>query len=136
MSIAINGLQHVGIPVSRIDNSESFYARLGFECVMRSTFIHNAAEGKVSMMKRAGMIIELYQMPDAELFEVKERRDGHIDHIAFDVTQIDEVFKAVKESGFETLQENPVYLPFWKNGCRYFYITGPDGERLEFCEIL
>jgi len=29
-----------------------------------------------------------------------------------------------------------VYLPFWEKGCKYFYILGPDGERLEFCEIL
>lgn len=136
MSIPINGLQHVGVPVSEIKTSESFYERLDFECVMRSTFIHNGAEGKVSMMKRAGMIIELYQMPEAELAEIKGRKDGHIDHIAFDVTHIDDVFKAVRESGFDTLQDSPVYLPFWKNGCRYFYISGPDGERLEFCEIL
>jgi lactoylglutathione lyase len=27
-------------------------------------------------------------------------------------------------------------LPFWKNGCKYFNITGPDGERLEFNQIL
>jgi catechol 2,3-dioxygenase-like lactoylglutathione lyase family enzyme len=136
MAIPINGLQHVGIPVTAVEVSESFYERLGFECVMRSAFIHNGAEGKVSMMRRNGIIIELYQMPEAELPEIKKRMDGRIDHIAFDVTQIDEVFMAVRESGFETLQDSPVYLPFWKNGCRYFYISGPDGERLEFCEIL
>jgi hypothetical protein len=26
--------------------------------------------------------------------------------------------------------------PFWKNRCKYFIMTGPDGERLEFNQIL
>jgi lactoylglutathione lyase len=42
----------------------------------------------------------------------------------------------LKEGGFSPIEMEPVYLPFWKKGCKYFYILGPDGERLEFCEIL
>ena len=136
MNIPINGLQHVGVPVTDLARSEIFYQRLGFENVMSSSFVHNGAEGKVAMMRRGTVIIELYQMPDADLAGVRSRHDGHIDHIAFDVTDIDKVFAKVKEAGFDTLQQSPVFLPFWDHGCKYFYITGPDGERLEFCEIL
>ena len=39
-------------------------------------------------------------------------------------------------AGFKVIEEAPVFLPFWKNGCKYFNITGPDGERLEFNQIL
>ena len=28
------------------------------------------------------------------------------------------------------------FLNFWEKGCKYFYILGPDHERLEFCQIL
>jgi lactoylglutathione lyase len=27
-------------------------------------------------------------------------------------------------------------LAFWSKGCKYFNILGPDGERLEFNQIL
>ena len=88
------------------------------------------------MMKLDEMIIELYQMPEAELKEIRERGNGHIDHIAFDVDDIDSVFKEIKSASFNILEEQQVFLSFWKKGCKYFNITGPDGERLEFNQIL
>jgi lactoylglutathione lyase len=136
MNLKINYLQHVGMPITDLYISESFYSRLGFQPVMRSTFMHGGAEGKVLMMKRGEIMIELYQMPEPELSSVKQRKDGRIDHIAFDVNDIDETFALLKIEGFTIMEESPVYLNFWKNGCKYFNITGPDGERLEFCQIL
>lgn len=136
MSIAINRLQHIGLPVTDIAVSEAFYQRLDFEPVMRSTFMHEGAEGKVSMMKRGEMIMELYQMPEPELSRVRQRTDGRIDHIAFDVDDVDQTFAQLKQEGFDVIEEAPVFLNFWQKGCKYCYILGPDGERLEFCQIL
>jgi lactoylglutathione lyase len=135
MNLKINHLQHVGIPVTEIRQSELFYERLGFSPVMRSTFRYEGSEGTVSMMKRGTIMLELYQMPEPELTRVRQRRDGHIDHIAFDVNDIDETNAWLREEGFTVLEEKPVYLNFWENGCKYLYILGPDGERLEFCQI-
>lgn len=136
MNLKINHLQHVGMPITNIEVSKAFYVRLGFEAVMQSTFMHEGAEGRVAMMKRGEMIIELYQMPEPALSEVKKRGNGRIDHIAFDVDDIDETYALLKSEGFTVLEVSPVFLSFWKNGCRYFNIEGPDGERLEFCQIL
>lgn len=136
MEIKINHIQHIGIPVSDLNVSEAFYVRLGFKNVMSSTFDHNGAKGIVAMMQWNEMIIELYQLPEKELAEIKNRRNGHIDHIAFDVDDIDETFSTLKNESFNIMEAQPVFLPFWKNGCRYFNITGPDGERLEFNQIL
>lgn len=136
MNIRINHLQHIGMPITDIVISQAFYERLGFQPVMRSTFVHEGEQGKVSMMKRDEMIIELYQMPEPELSKVKQRKDGHIDHIAFDVSNIDETFELLKNEGFTILEDSPVYLNFWEKGCKYFNVLGPDGERLEFCQIL
>ncbi|HBL76959.1 MAG: hypothetical protein A2W90_00670 [Bacteroidetes bacterium GWF2_42_66] len=69
-------------------------------------------------------------------FGIKQRKDGHIDHIAFDVSNIDETFELLKNEGFTILEDSPVYLNFWEKGCKYFNVLGPDGERLEFCQIL
>ncbi|HEY6975071.1 MAG TPA: VOC family protein, partial [Chitinophagaceae bacterium] len=79
---------------------------------------------------------EIYQFPAPESGQIKDRKDGHIDHIAFDVPDIDSAFAALKNAGFNVVEEAPVFLNFWKNGCKYFNITGPDGERLEFNQIL
>lgn len=136
MNLKLNHIQHIGIPVTDIKMSEVFYERLGFNNVMASTFEYNGGKGLVAMMKLNQMIIELYQMPEAELKKIRERKNGHIDHIAFDVDDIDQTFNQLKQASFNILEEAPVFLLFWKKGCKYFNITGPDGERLEFNQIL
>ncbi|HEY5771485.1 MAG TPA: VOC family protein [Chitinophagaceae bacterium] len=136
MNLSINHIQHIGIPVTDLVRSEAFYQRLGFENVMASAFDYKGGKGKMAMMQRGTMIIEIYQMPDAELDEIRNRKNGHIDHIAFDVPDIDKAFAELKNASFSVIEEAPVFLPFWKNGCRYFNISGPDGERLEFNQIL
>jgi lactoylglutathione lyase len=137
MNLKINHIQHIGIPVTDIKKSEAFYENLGFTNVMTSSFeIESEKGGIVAMMKRETMIIELYQMPESKLSEIKSRKDGHVDHIAFDVDDIDLTFTILKENGFQILEEQPVFLNFWDKGCSYFNILGPDGERLEFNQII
>jgi lactoylglutathione lyase len=137
MDISINHLQHVGIPVTDIATSKLFYESLGFTDVMSTTFELEGEQGKVSMMQLKGMIIELYQMPKSHLEEVRSRSNGHVDHIAFDVDDVDTVFQKLKNAGYRIVEDSPVHLPtFWSKGCRYFMILGPDGERLEFNQIL
>lgn len=137
MNLKINHIQHLGIPVSNIQKSVAFYEQLGFSNVMPSTFEMDGEQGGiVAMMQRESMIIELYQLPASHLPEIKNRKDGHIDHIAFDVDDIDLTFKTLKENHFHILESAPVFLNFWNKGCKYFNILGPDGERLEFNEII
>jgi lactoylglutathione lyase len=136
MDLKIKHIQHIGIPVTDLAVSEKFYESLGFINVMKATFDYNDQKGNVAMMKQNDIIIELYQMPPAALGEIRDRKNGHIDHIAFDVDDIDLAYNSLKNSGFNMLEQKPVFLNFWKNGCKYFNITGPDGERLEFNQIL
>jgi len=135
-AIAINHLQHVGIPVTDIAVSENFYMRLGFTNVMQSLFATPDGDGTCIMMKNNSVIIELYQLPAKQIDEIKNRKNGHIDHLAFDVDDIDMVFGQLKNASFKIIEQAPVFLPFWKKGCKYFNITGPDGERLEFNQVL
>jgi catechol 2,3-dioxygenase-like lactoylglutathione lyase family enzyme len=136
MQLKINHLQHIGIPVTDITRSEAFYERLGFKNVMGTHFEYNGGKGTVAMMQLNTIIIELYQMPDNELMEIRSRKNGHIDHIAFDVDDIDATFATLQTADFHIIEEQPVFLSFWKNGCKYFNISGPDGERLEFNQVL
>jgi catechol 2,3-dioxygenase-like lactoylglutathione lyase family enzyme len=136
MDLKINAFQHLGIPVTDLKKSEKFYEGLGFQNVMGSTFEMNGNKGFVVMMRSGDMIIEIYELPAAELAEIKNRKNGHIDHIAFDVDDIDVTFSLLKRHGYHIVEEAPVFLDFWDHGCRYFNMLGPDGERLEFNQIL
>jgi len=136
INLQINAIQHIGIPVTDIKASEAFYSRLGFANVMRAGFTDGGQPGTCIMMQRVAMIIELYQLPEHALGEIRNRKNGHIDHVAFDVPDIDAAFATLKHAGFNMLEPEPVFLQFWERGCRYFNITGPDGERLEFNQKL
>jgi catechol 2,3-dioxygenase-like lactoylglutathione lyase family enzyme len=96
VQLFLRSIQHIGIPVRDIKRSEAFYEKLGFSNVMEAPFDYDGDPGTCIMMQLNNMIIELYQFPAPELEKIKNRKDGHIDHIAFD----------------------------------------PDGERLEFNQIL
>lgn len=136
MDLTINGLQHIGIPVTDIATSEAFYERLGFANVMKAPFTIDGETGTCIMMKRDGMVIELYQLPPKQLAPIKDRNDGHIDHIAFDVPDADQAMATLRHNGFNVVEDSPVKLNFWKKGVKFFFITGPDGERLEFNQVL
>ena len=136
IDLQINAIQHIGIPVTNIINSQAFYERLGFANVMQAGFGTEDQRGTCIMMKRGSMIIELYQLPEIELIEIRTRKNGHIDHVAFDVPDIDVAYNTIQQAGFDIIEPAPVFLQFWERGCRYFNITGPDGERLEFNQVL
>jgi lactoylglutathione lyase len=136
VKLSITGLQHVGIPVTDLKTSTEFYEKLGFVMVMESPFKYNNESGTCIMMKYGDIMMELYQLPERELPGIKNRTNGHIDHIAFDVPDVDETFSILKEAGCTILEETPTFLNFWKNGCKFFNILGPNGERLEFNQVL
>lgn len=130
------GLQHLGIPVTNLEQSVSFYFKLGFNHVLTAQVTEHTGIIHVAMMKRDNVIVELYQLIGEELEALRSRSDGHIDHVAFNVNDIDEAFSELKAAGFETIEDSPVLLDFWDKGCKYFAIRGPSGEKLEFNQIL
>jgi lactoylglutathione lyase len=132
----IHKIQHIGIPAHDLEISIPFYERLGFENVMESPFEFDGGYGTCVMMKNHEVIVELYQMPDKQLAEIKQRKNGHVDHFAIDVSDVDLAFDTLKKAGFEMLESTPTFLPFWKNGTRFFNVKGPSGETIEFNQIL
>jgi catechol 2,3-dioxygenase-like lactoylglutathione lyase family enzyme len=133
----LRGLQHIGLPVTDLERSKAFYARLGFAEAMRTDLPGASEAVQVAMMHHEGLTIELYQLEQDERQEIALRSDGHIDHIALDVMDIEQAYKEICEAGLQILEENaPVFLPFWEHGVRFFTIRGPDGEKVEFNQIL
>ncbi|BCY18083.1 MAG: VOC family protein [Chloroflexi bacterium] len=135
--LVIRGLQHLGIPVTRIDRSSLFYQRLGFTVEMSTTLKEETGNTRVTMLKNGNLMIELYERPLIENSGFLGRSDGFIDHVALDVPDIDAALKEIKSMGLPVLEENaPVKLPFWQKGVRFFTVRGPDGEKIEFNQRL
>lgn len=133
----LRGLQHLGLPVTNLERSKAFYAQLGFTEAMRMDIQPNSETIRVAMMEHESFTIELYELGPEERMEIATRSDGHIDHVALDVLDIEQAYVEIKAAGIEILEDNaPVYLPFWKNGVKYFTVRGPDGEKVEFNQIL
>jgi len=129
----ITGLQHIGLPVTDIQRSKAFYARLGFKVVMSTDVVlPNGTPTQVIMMEHNNFLLELYQFDGEALEEIKTRGHGRIDHFALNAKDIDAAFIDVRTAGLSPLQDSPIFLPFWEKGVYYFHIEGPDGEKIEF----
>ena len=59
--------------------------------------------------------------------------DGAVDHIAFDVVDIEEAYKFITGLQIKILTEI-TFLPFWEKGVKFFIAQGPNLERLEFAQ--
>ena len=130
------GWSHLGIPVTNIEESLTFYRRFGFQTIMTAEIPEQGDVVRAAMLEKDRFVIELYQLVGAEREEIARRKDGHIDHIAFTVINVDRAFAELKAEGFAPLEPSPVRLGFWENGYKYFNIRGPVGEKLEFGQTL
>ena len=127
----IKGLQHLGLPVFDMETSIEFYSKIGFQAVYQ-TVLERDEPVSVAFMEQKGLVIELYRLSGAEWEEIRSRTDGHWDHVALDVDDIDVVFEEVKKFGWPVLEGEPQFLPFFEKGVRYFAVRGPSGEKVEF----
>ncbi len=125
----VGGWSHLGIPVVDLEAAIQFYAQFGFVPVMRAR-VEGEPPVDAAMLEKDNFVLEFYQLP------ATAGVDGHIDHIAFDVADIEAAFNELHAAGFATLETAPVLLPFWERGDRYFNIRGPNGEKVEFNQIL
>ena len=119
------GLQHVGLPTDRYEETISFYHRIGFETY--DTEINGAS--RVCFPRLNDLILEVYECSACT------QQTGAWDHIAINVCDIDAAFEYVTSE--MPLQPTCVQkLPFFERGVRFFVITGPNGERVEFNQYL
>ena len=132
----VQGFQHLGLPVTDIARSRAFYERLGFRAVFETTLPAEGGAIQVAMLDLSGFVLELYQLVGAELAGIAARGDGHVDHLALNVADIEQAWEAARAAGLTPLEDAPVFLPFWDKGCKYFTVRGPDGEKVEFNQIL
>ncbi len=122
----LNGLQHIGLPCRNMEETIAFYENLGMHVAYRTV---NEGQ-KVCFLQQGNLVIEAYE--EAKTAE----QTGAIDHICFDVSDIEKVFDLVRRMEVTFSDEEIRFLPFWEKGVRFFTILGPNQERVEFCQKL
>lgn len=123
----ISGIQHIGLPAKNLNATVRFYEGLGFQVEHRTA----TPDGVPVVFLRLGScVMECWEEANPV------GHAGAIDHIALDVNGIDELFAEVKAAGYPITTNGIESLPFWAKGIRFFKTEGPDGESIEFCEIL
>lgn len=75
-------------------------------------------------------MIETYENHQATM------KDGAIDHIAIDVTDIEKCYEIANELRLDVLDDGIQFLPFWENGVKFFTVRGPNNEKVEFNQQL
>lgn len=122
----ISKLEHIGVMVKDMDVSIRFYTEvLGMSLVDRVRLSEEVELGFLSFPGTEHVQIELVTRGRDDM-----TADGHVDHIAFTVTDIEAEFARLRSLGVTLIDEKPRYLPALKATIAFF--CGPDGERLEF----
>ena len=125
----VTGIQHIGLPTNDLKQTIAFYQSLGFELTYQTTL----PTDYVAFLQLKNIVIEAFQAIGAPCAPGKS---GAIDHISLDVDDIEATWAAVKAAGYTPLETEIDGLPYFEKGVRFFNITGPNAETIEFCQIL
>jgi len=122
----LTGLDHIGIPTDDVEGSKKFYEMLGFEKCAEF-----ALGPRPFNFYRAGNLVVEFVPADSI-----PRTEGAVGHFAVGIKGIEEMYAFCQEKGIQILNDRIMELPFWENGQKCFNILGPNGEKIEFVELL
>ena len=127
----VKGLHHAGIPVKDMDATIKFYESLGASVYLSKEDMDDNEPIRVVIFEFGGVYIETYER------KIAAGKEGAIDHLAFQVSNIDEMYRLAKEKCCHLMEECKTEIQpttYWPGSIRWFIIIGPNGEKLEFCE--
>jgi len=123
----IERMKHVGVYVSDLERSIVFYRDvLGLELAEKLAVSEDLQLAFMKVPGDDGVAVELVWGKSVS------NRDGKVNHIAFQVHDIEEVLEGLKKAGVEL--ENQVPRDILDGKMRVVFFRGPDGERLEMVE--
>ena len=119
----VTGIQHLGIPTADLNKTIEFYQGLGFEVTWQNP-------GEVAFLQNGTLVIETYAV------DAPAMKNGAIDHVALNVTDIEAAWKDAQACGYETEDTAINFLPFFEKGVKFFTIIGPNREKVEFNQFM
>lgn len=119
----VTGIQHLGIPTADLNKTIEFYQGLGFEVTWQNP-------GEVAFLQNGTLVIETYAV------DAPAMKNGAIDHVALNVTDIEAAWMDAQACGYETEDSAINFLPFFEKGVKFFTIIGPNREKVEFNQFM
>ncbi len=119
--MAAISLHHAGLYVADLARSIAFYRdTFGLEPAERLTF----GDEEIVFLGVGAARLELIASA-----VVPARPAGVVDHVAFDVDDLDATLASLRARGVPVLDAEPIPVPAL--GVRIAFLLGPDGERIE-----
>jgi lactoylglutathione lyase len=123
--MGIRRVEHTGIMVRNIEEAAEFYTKvLGME--LKGTLEHNVPGLRLGFLGFPGedqAIVELIEGYNPDL-----PSEGLVHHLAFTVDDVEAEVQRLRDLGVTFIDEGITTL---RNGARYIFFKGPNGEHLE-----
>ena len=128
------GWAHLALKVENLERTRNFYEKLGFQEAGSGYLPTPEGDIQIRFLEKNGFVLEVIEMIGEGLRELKTRGTGLIDHIALEVSDVQEAMDAARKA--KLLLKNHIIqeLPLLERGVRFFFIEGPDGEKVELVE--
>lgn len=129
---AVDGVDRIVIPVSRLDQLAAFYTGA-------LTFVSRGSGSSGGMVLRLGSeAIELVPRAGRAIPADSRSNDLWFEHLAIVVSNMGKAYAAVRRAGAVPISTGPQLLPRWNpnaGGIRALYFRDPDGHPLELIQF-
>ena len=131
MNERCQGLGHVAVYTRDIEESITFYEKLGGSVKDRGGVPTPEGEKKLALVSFGGITLELIQSPGA-----MPMGEGNVPHFAILVDDLDAAAAAVRAAGVQFLTPEKKVLPDLFGGLQNWFYAGPSGEQIELLQML
>lgn len=134
--VKIKSLQHIGILVPDTEKAAAWYVeKSGF--TKKAEFMAGGSHVIFVYSDESHVLCELIERPDGSKEAEEIRRcGGRIDHIAYEVEDLEKEFEEAKACGMEIIEGIEEVPEFWDHGFLYFLVYGAGGEKVEYCHVV
>ena len=131
MNERCQGLGHVAVYTRDIEESITFYEKLGGSVKDRGGVPTPEGEKKLALVSFGGITLELIQSPGA-----MPMGEGNVPHFAILVDDLDAAAAVVRAAGVQFLTPEKKVLPDLFGGLQNLLVAGPSGEQIELLQML
>lgn len=127
---AITGIAHVELSVRNLEVTEAWYGKVfGMQTVFSETNNEFGVSDRAMFEPNSRVVFAFTEHP-TNLGETFDARRTGLDHLAFGVTDTDELERW--RTHLTALGNEPSAVVEWSSGARSFTVPDPDGIALEF----
>ena len=131
----LQGWSHLALKVADLSKTTDFYARLGFQKTADGYL--DTPDGRlwIAFLTIRGFSLEVIQVLPGEAEQLRREPVGHLDHLALEALDAGDALSACRRGRIPLVDQVVKRLPLFAHGVKCFTALGPDGERIEFCEM-